>query len=408
MKWSPQQDKAALAVERWMWDPSDKQVFYLAGYAGSGKSTLANDLVSSSGRRWLFGAFTGKAAYVLRQKGCEDASTIHSLVYRPEGEESAESIAKLEQELARPGLSAAEHRELAQQIAKLRKDRRPRFSLWDESPLTKPEVAGIVVDECSMVDFKLGQDLESFGKKILVLGDPAQLPPVDGKGYFTARKPDVLLTEVHRQARESGVLRLATHIREGGSLRSFRAAGDGAELLSPATTCREDLALQALEADQVLVGLNRTRQEINRRCRELTGRSGRLPVRGDRLVCLRNERDSGLFNGSQWVVLDADCDERRIVGSLRVRAEDDDRIVNTEAWLHHFLGREEELKDMGRARSEHSEFDFGYALTVHKAQGSQWDRVLVLDQSTRLGDTEPRRWLYTAVTRAANHVAVLT
>jgi exodeoxyribonuclease-5 len=404
MNWSPQQDRARSIVSRWMRDPNSKQTFYLAGYAGVGKSALAKDLVSGSSKKWLFAAYTGKAAHVLSTKGCAGARTIHSLIYRFAGEAKAAQIAALEKELSSPDTTDIRRRAAAQELLQIQKTRGPKFTRWETGPLDSDEVAGVVVDECSMCNSELGRDLESFGKKILVLGDPAQLPPVRGGGYFTERDPDVMLTEVHRQSLDSGVLRLATHIREGGSLSGFPSAPD-AVILSSATD-REIRTQAALSADQVLVGLNRTRHDLNRRLRALRSRTTQLPYAGDRLVCLRNERDTGLFNGSQWTVLSAEQPTEETM-ALTVKSEDDDRVVATDAWLHHFDGRAEDLKRLGPGVRDYSEFDWGSALTVHKAQGSGWPRVLVVDESRRLGGTEPRRWIYTAITRSSEHVTVL-
>lgn len=371
MNWSPQQESAMRAVAKWMADESAPQTFYLAGYAGTGKSTIAKALVADSSKHWLFAAYTGKAAHVLRQKGCTGASTIHSVIYKPKDEKAGQ----------------------------------PQFSRWAASPLAARGTAGIVVDEVSMVDERLGRDLESFGKKILVLGDPAQLPPVRGAGYFTNREPDALLTEIHRHARESGVLRLATHIREGGTIAGFTDVGTDVELISLDTE-RDERTRQALVADQVLVGRNKTRHESNARHRVLRSHDTELPGPGDRLVCLRNDRESGLFNGSQWVAISAKRETDNIA-TLRLKSEDDGRVFEGTAWLHHFFGRGDDLKALGARRRSHQEFDWGYALTVHKAQGSQWDRVLVLDESSAFRE-DSRRWLYTAVTRAAKHVTVMS
>lgn len=403
MNWSPQQDRARSIVSRWIRDPHAQQVMSLAGYAGTGKTTIAKELVSNAGT-WLFAAFTGKAAHVLQTKGCTGARTIHSLIYKPAGEKNQEQILQLEAKLLRA--SPAERPAIIQQLAALRRARQPRWALWNEGPLSDPDVAGVVIDEVSMVNSQLGRDLESFDKKILVLGDPAQLPPVMGGGYFTDREPDVMLTEIHRHARDRGVLRLATHIREGRSLSSFASAPD-AQILSAATTDPADRAARALAADQVLVGLNATRHASNRRMRALRERTHSLPYAGDRVVCLRNDRDLGIFNGSQWTVVNsvsADND----TATFSVRSEDDDRTVTSEAWLHHFQGRGDELTAMGQGQRDAAVYDWGYALTVHKAQGSQYKRVLVIDESRKLGGCEPRQWLYTAITRSIDHVEVLT
>src|SRR5215212_1240576 len=181
MSWSPQQDAAMKAVADWL-RRGDRPVFRLFGYAGTGKTTLARHIAEGVDGDVAFGAYTGKAALVLRTKGCADASTIHSLIYR--SRESDEGG--------------------------------PQFVLNRQSQAAK--AALIVIDECSMVDEELGRDLLSFGTPVLVLGDPAQLPPVKGGGFFTTELPDVMLTEVHRQARDNPIIRLSMTVREGGRL----------------------------------------------------------------------------------------------------------------------------------------------------------------------------------------------
>ncbi|MHA7872284.1 MAG: ATP-dependent DNA helicase, partial [Hyphococcus sp.] len=160
MKWSPEQDNALLAVDRWL-QKRDSQVFRLFGYAGAGKTTLARHIAENAGGDVAFAAFTGKAAHVMRQKGCAEASTIHALIYRP---------------------------------ASAEEDGEPAFTLRHDAPASKTDL--IIIDECSMVDEDLGRDLLSFGKPVLVLGDPAQLPPVKGGGFFTDCAPDFMLTEI--------------------------------------------------------------------------------------------------------------------------------------------------------------------------------------------------------------------
>src|SRR5690606_6872894 len=129
-----------------------------------------------------------------------------------------------------------------------------------QSPVAKAKL--IVIDECSMVDEALGKDLLSFGTKVLVLGDPGQLPPVSGGGFFTEQEPDYLLTEIHRQARDNPIIQLAMHVREGKELMH----GDyGAAQIIGRDAVTQDLVLGA---DQVLVGTNKTRKRYNQRLRE--------------------------------------------------------------------------------------------------------------------------------------------
>ena len=147
-----------------------------------------------------------------------------------------------------------------------------------------------------MVDEELGRDLLSFGKPVLVLGDPAQLPPVKGGGFFTEAEPDVMLTEVHRQARDNPIIRLSMAVREGGRLPLGRHG-------ESKVVRRTDIdAAEVTRADQVLVGLNRTRRLYNARIRELLGFRDPMPAAGEKLVCLRNDKTQGLLNGGTWTV----------------------------------------------------------------------------------------------------------
>jgi len=366
---SPQQDAALKAVSQWLKTKpgSRAPVFRLFGYAGTGKTTLAKHIAEGVDGKVLFAAFTGKAAQVMRNKGCAGASTIHSLIYRPR-ESGAET---------------------------------PTFELFDDAPASKAKL--IVVDECSMVDAELGRDLKSFGVPLLVLGDPAQLPPIrngpNAGGYFTDAQPDAMLTEVHRQALGDPIIKLSMDIRAGRAL----TPGDYGETQ---VVSRDDLDPQrVLDADQVLVGRNATRRAYNQRLRLRRGIEDAMPVAGDKLVCLRNNRRKGLFNGGLWLIKERPRPRRSI---LRMHLAPDegvsDRVVKVSVRPECFAGGIEDLP--WEQRKRHDEFDFGYVLTVHKAQGSQWDDVVLFDESFAFPDSRDR-WLYTGVTRAAKRLTVV-
>lgn len=417
MEWSIEQETALAQGGSWMNDASDDAApwWYLGGFAGTGKTTLAKHLVAGASGKWLYAAFTGKASHVMRQKGCADAQTIHSLIYKPAGESRKHEIEVLSLRVTALQLkdppTPAQREELHKLQGALRsamEENRPRFSPWANSPLSKADVDGIVIDECSQVDGKMAEDLMSFGKKILVLGDPAQLPPVGATGFFTHREPDVMLTQVHRQAKDSGILRLATLVREGGDPSRFVSTQDCRVWRSGAP--KEDVRLAATEADQILVGRNRTRHDYNARFRALDGRATPFPEIGDRLICLKNSRDEGLLNGMQFRVLadplpQTSCDD--MITDMCVESIDDG-LGTTQmvtSWAHHFVGRENELDAKGYDRRDLREFDFAYAITVHKSQGSQWRDVLLFDESGGFrGDA--RSWLYTGITRAAERLTV--
>jgi exodeoxyribonuclease-5 len=361
-RWSPEQAEALDRVGKWL-KAADQPVFRLFGFAGAGKTTLARHVADHASGKAAFAAFTGKAALVLRGKGCTGATTIHSLIY----------------------------------TASEADDGRPSFALNKDSPASR--AALIVIDECSMVDADLGRDLLSFGKPILVLGDPAQLPPIKGAGFFTEAEPDVMLTEIHRQAQDNPIIRLAHAIREGREV-AYGTYGESRVIR------RDEIDAEAvMGADQVLVGLNKTRRAYNSRIRQLSGREGLTPLPDEKLVCLRNDREKGLLNGGLWRVA-------KTVGMvndfarLTLRPEEDATRDPLSVAVHRafFEGSEADLPYPIRRESD--EFDYGYALTVHKAQGSQWDDVVLFDESRAFREHRAR-WLYTGVTRAAKRLTLV-
>src|SRR6201982_1026515 len=230
---TPHQEQALQAAADWLKARPGRsgtpQVFRLFGFAGTGKTTLARHIADGVDGEVKFAAFTGKAALVMRNKGCDNASTIHSLIYR--ARESG-----VEQ---------------------------PSFELWGDAPASKAKL--IIIDECSMVDAELGRDLKSFATPLLVLGDPAQLPPIQGGGFFTETEPDAMLTEVHRQAADDPIIHMSMAVGGGERLEPGRYGES--EVVRKAAL---DPA-RVLDADQVLVGRNVTRRSYNARLGERRG-----------------------------------------------------------------------------------------------------------------------------------------
>ncbi|EKF20854.1 ATP-dependent DNA helicase [Nitratireductor pacificus] len=374
MEFSPQQDQALKAVARWL-KAGETQLFRLFGYAGTGKTTLARYFAEHVDGEVQFAAFTGKAAQVLRSRGATNARTIHSLIYRPRGEEEVEN-----EVTGKTSMS-------------------PTFSLNRQSPIAR--AALVIIDECSMVDEALGRDLMSFGTPILVLGDPGQLPPISGGGFFTEHDPDHLLTEIHRQARDNPIIRLALDVREG---REIEPGDYGAARLISKSEVDQDMVL---EADQVLVGTNRTRRRYNQRLRQLKGFDASYPQAGDKLVCLRNDPAKGLLNGSLWKVMTSSRETVKPGINLLVSPEEDDPdrgVAKIKLLKAAFEDPDSDIP--WQTKKRYDDFDYGYALTVHKAQGSQWDEVVLFDESFAFRDTR-QRWLYTAITRAAERLTIV-
>jgi exodeoxyribonuclease-5 len=421
VEFAPQQQEAIDKIVDWFAD-SDQQVFRLFGYAGTGKTTLARHIVDRLGVNALFAAFTGKAAYVLRTKGCENAQTIHRLIYQP-----VEKVRKRLDEIH--GLLAEEadptERALLTRQAQVEEEKlqTPDFILREDSLLDGAPL--LVLDEVSMVGERIAADLLSFGAKILCLGDPAQLPPVDGGGYFINAQPDHLLTEIHRSALDSPVTRLATSVRQSPpgdrTLGMNGMDGDSGRTLAVG---RDQLA----DFDQVLVGTNKTRWQAIHLLRTAKGLTGSAPQVGDRIIGLANSVEADIFNGQQFTVLEAGT-PRPGGDRVGLLVEDDSGAVRElTTWLAGYTGVEGEKQAKREGRGTVAATTFAQAITCHKSQGSQWDRVLVVDESwifaraaaqdavraghapaaaSAAGHLNGQRWLYTAITRAAERVVVI-
>lgn len=390
-----QQCDAVQAVQDWYicrgsHNPAQRP-FRLFGPAGTGKTTIVKHIASALGlSNVVFGAYTGKAAHVLRSKGVP-ASTIHSAVYALDGRwDLKKRRAAIQTQMWAVDRSTNEKhwQELDDELREIElKLRRPAFMLDRMSPWGDADL--IVLDEVSMVNERMARDIESFGVPVLVLGDPAQLPPIEGGGYYTNAAPDFELTEVHRQALESPVLKLATDVRVGRGWADARVPVSLAE---------------AMAADQVLVWKNSTRWNLITAMRKALGRPAGVPVPGDRVMCLVNNKDLGILNGQQYEVLEVKD------GDLFLRDED-----GNENWfgarMDAFRGLEQEQaqKQAGAWQGDSGLFTFANAITVHKAQGSEWPHVYIVDQTsqmTRSTPAEKRAWSYTAVSRASERVTI--
>lgn len=404
MHWSPQQAEALDAAARWFRDRTSP-TFYLGGYAGTGKTTLARHFGEGVGRV-AYGACTGKAASVMRAAGCPGATTIHSLIYHPREKPRGE-LTRLKGQLGEVLRTPSTPVRKAQ-IDRLRyliraeegRLKQPAFELGEGEGIRTADL--VVLDECSMIGDRVGKDLQSFGVPILVLGDPAQLPPVRSAGYFTNRKPDAILTEVHRQARDNPIIRVATTVREGQVLPSAHEIDDHRyEIRRRGETSITKL----LWFEQIIVGRNATRRSILGAARDALGYAGLYPRAGEKLVGLRNNHEIGLLNGETYLVLE---DARELPGGVylvRVEPQGGGDALALEVWDWALAG--EDRADLSwRERCDAQELTYGYALTCHKAQGSQWASVVVYDESEAFR-ADARRWLYTAITRASERLVMI-
>ena len=361
---SLEQAEALRLVGDWI-ARKDKQVFRLDGWAGTGKTAVAHRLAKRCAGKVAFGAFTGKAALQMRRASCTGATTLHRMLYKPEVDARGKVTFHLN---------------------------------WIDGLAATADL--IVCDEISMVNEELGQDLLRMGKPVLVLGDPGQLGPPEGTGFFTRGSPDYFLRQIFRQGPRSEIVELARRIREGG--RPCIGEWDGVRVVPRGVL--GDAEIRRFGA--VIVGKNETRSLLNRHIRRSMGIHNETPVIGDRVICTRNDHKRGLLNGEIFQV--ADIAPRAAKGRIRMRIVPEDADGNESHRIsvrrECFEGGLDQLSQ--RDLNGTQRLDYAYAITCHKAQGSQWPSVCVIDQSRTFGD-DAWRWLYTAVTRAAESLTVV-
>jgi ATP-dependent exoDNAse (exonuclease V) alpha subunit len=382
-------DQAAALKEIGAWYRSESSPYMtLGGFAGTGKTTLIAYLRKALREHdetatVAFCAYTGKAARVLQEKLREQrvarrgdlVSTIHSLIYTTEDA---------------PGGT-------------------PR---WIRKDSIDRDL--IIVDEASMVDESIWRDLLSFNVPVLAVGDHGQLPPV-GSNFNLMANPTLRLERIWRQAVDSPIIEVATLARQNGQI-PVKEFGSGVRKLDrslPETGQDVQQMLEGWNPDlMILCGYNATRVNLNRTIRGLRDMSSPEPQPGDRVVCLRNNRAKRVYNGVLGRIASlkpADGSEGARWYEAEIELEGEDYLYSGHILREQF-GARETVRDVPPAPDgERGDlWDFGYALTVHKAQGSQAERVLVFEERfPRSTDDDWRRWLYTAVTRAVNELTIV-
>jgi len=448
---TPHQDDAVCDAKEWYAESSaggvlERPDYYLAGYAGTGKSTILPAIVDGTGvhpDNIEFVAPTGKAAKVmtekLKQAGIERrARTIHSLIYRPrplKAEVLEKQLRALKdqrtnilQDIHESGDMSPEELvdwrrnprlvEIDTTIAITEKDldkaydlsEGPKFQLNVDSDIRKAKL--LVCDEASMVGSTIADDLRSFGIPILVMGDPGQLQPVGDAPGFTDRAPDFFLSEIHRQAKDNPIIALATMVREGKFLKAGKMGG-GVEIVD---RIRDTATYDQNREAQIIVGTNKRRWMVTSKLRKVLGYNSTGPCAGEPLLICKNSRNvPDLVNGTFVnCVHDAGFLEEGH-DSFKLLIEDEFGVQRS-VLAYQGMFEEHTLLKKGaatapknqafRARIDSEHVDWGWAITCHKSQGSQWDDVILHDESAVFKD-EWMKWLYTGVTRAAKRLTVV-
>lgn len=370
-----------VAVERY----KNKEPYTcIAGYAGTGKSTLVSHIIDAlkiPPQDVCYAAFTGKASLVLREKGCENSMTMHRLLYYskelPDG--------------------TFEHK--------------PRPKL--ECPYKL-----IVVDEVSMIPVDMWELLLSHNVHVIALGDPFQLPPIDGESEILTH-PHVFLDEIVRQAQDSEIIRLTMDIRAGKPLIKHK----GNEVTITSNTHLNEVYYSG--ADQIIAAKNITRADINWKCRKIKFGPDipSYPVEGEKVICLKNYWDIMLSQGEPLIngmigslnniyydesILFSDLFDKEMFADFITEEDnvfcdlfmdyklftDGKQTISSDNW--------QKYKGVPKPRL----FDYGYCITCHKSQGSEWDKVLVFAEYMK--GTDFQRWLYTAATRSKKKLIIVS
>lgn len=387
MKLNEQQAQAIEALRKW-WYNGSKQVFQISGAAGTGKTTLIRYLINEiklEHDEVLFTAFVGKATLAMTRNGL-NAKTLHSAI----------CYCKDEPVLDENGNVVTEYnRRVTKRVFTRRKKIDPRIRL-------------IVVDEGSMVPAKMADWLLKFKVPIIVLGDLNQLPPVIGDSFFL-KEPDVVLTQIMRQSSESPIPYFAQNVLQNGTkcLSPGLQIGNKINVLSKADITPELLK----DYDVIICGTNKTRNNLNTYIRErIYGRTQEYPVIGDKLICRENDwtfsvDDVYLINGLIGYVTDIDLESiSDYTMKIDFKPEFMDNEFKNVTLDRIYMGLSP--NDKRFYRSNYHKFEYGYAITCHLSQGSQYNRVLVFNESFGTAE-ERRKWLYTAVTRAIDKVTIL-
>ena len=387
MKLNEQQAQAIEALRKW-WYNGNKQVFQISGAAGTGKTTLIRYLINEiklEHDEVLFTAFVGKATLAMTRNGL-NAKTLHSAI----------CYCKDEPVLDENGNVVTEY------------NRRVTKRVFTRRRKIDPRIRLIVVDEGSMVPAKMADWLLKFKVPIIVLGDLNQLPPVIGDSFFL-REPDVVLTQIMRQSSESPIPYFAQNVLQNGTkcLSPGLQIGDKINVLSKADITPELLK----DYDVIICGTNKTRNNLNTYIRErIYGRTQDYPVIGDKLICRENDwtfsvDDVYLINGLIGYVTDIDLESiSDYTMKIDFKPEFMDNEFKNVTLDRIYMGLSP--NDKRFYRSNYHKFEYGYAITCHLSQGSQYNRVLVFNESFGTAE-ERRKWLYTAVTRAIDKVTIL-
>lgn len=389
-----------LQLNRAIFDPF---VIKVAGFAGTGKTFTICRLRQEIYRTYpnctvAFVTFTGKASSVLREKLNENGGvftedfvgTIHSLIYKP--------ITKWDRQLRTFVITG-----------------------WDKKSRYEVQCYDlIIIDEASMVSKDIWNDLVQYDIPVVAVGDHGQLPPIGDK-FNLLNNPDFILTKIERQALNSPIIYLSQLVRRQGYIPENTIYSPKVFKISwQSSKCQELWQNMRFNKDVIsLCGFNVTRSYLNDKVRNQMGRTKKEPYPGERVVCLANDHDNKIMNGQIFNIIWVMPDDNDL---YRMTMESDngemyELMVSNKCFgqvQYTVYDKTNQNKDMfkqavKRGFRQINYFDYGYCISVHKSQGSEWNKVILFEQRSRHWDDEfYARWLYTAITRAREGLFIIS
>lgn len=366
----------------------DNHYIVLGGVAGSGKTTILSTVLDTLNQKKLniaCATYTGKASQVLANKiqnqNIHSCSTIHRLIYRPKTDKEGKLLG---------------------------------FVLR-----SRLECDIIIIDECSMISLEIFNDLLKYKIPLIFIGDHKQLPPVGGKKFDIFEKTEIKLTEIHRQAENSPIIKMSKIVREGGDLKTGLFGLNCARMDWADERAQKALFTYKLNKDNIILcGTNKTRVALNLLIRETLGFTKKTPQKNEKIVCLQNNHVLQIMNGCLGYINSI----KKVKNYAYKMAMKFDFCLNTNHFVYNdgfnqikqdkyfefILLNKNKIKEEKGNFDRMDLFDFGYALSVHKSQGSEFERVIVIAERTFYqSDEEYARWLYTAITRASKRLLII-
>ena len=384
MELSTEQQAAIQVLLKWFENTQKKPYITLGGFAGTGKTTLIaefkTELVKINKKLKLaFCSYTGRATQNLKNRlKAENAlgskntiSTIHGLIYDPIENNQGVIVG------------------------------------WSRKDELEKDL--IIVDEASMIDESIWRDLLSYKIPIVAVGDHGQLPPIQGVFNLMA-KPELLLNEIHRQAKNNPIIAVSTMARKTGNIPIQSFGSHVVKYLRndpEAQTLSGELLARYTTDTLILCGFNATRVKINQFIRTELGFETPLPAVHDRVICLRNNQTKGIYNGMLGTIISLKKEEKDWY-QAEIQMDDSYKSFDGLIYAPQFGAQSAINFTKNRIQAARGDlFDFGYALTVHKAQGSQAKRVVLFEERSQyMTDDMWKKWLYTAVTRAEEELYI--